>query len=202
MALNGFELTPERQRDYLCTRPYYVYGLQLLVPRDSSIANWTDVNAERAGEHWRGGTLGGSAASRYLRENYSETVVTIDYNGNTDAMDDVANGRLDITLQDDCIALFYADRFPQLRFVGRPVGEGYYVGLIHQGGAAASRSAKLRHRQHYLRWPLRAALRPLGFVGVPRHSPFELQPRWSLRLVARSPKSWRAACQRCCRRRR
>jgi polar amino acid transport system substrate-binding protein len=135
VALNGFELTPERQRDYLCTRPYYAYGLQLLVPQDSPIVTWNDVRAERAGEHWRGGALGGSAASRYLRDNYGETVVTVDYNGNTDAMNDVANGRLDLTLQDDCIALFYADRFPQLRFVGRPVGEGYYVALLHPDDA-------------------------------------------------------------------
>ncbi len=185
VALNGFELTPERQRDYLCTRPYYVYGLQLLVPRDSSIANWTDVNAERPGEHWRGGTLGGSAASRYLRENYSETVVTIDYNGNTDAMDDVANGRLDITLQDDCIALFYADRFPQLRFVGRPVGEGYYVGLIHQeeprlqealNNAIGNIISDGRLEQLYDRWDLSGRAQALALrtttevVAAPRRS--------------------------------
>jgi polar amino acid transport system substrate-binding protein len=30
IALNGFERTPERMRDYLCSRPYYMYGLQLI----------------------------------------------------------------------------------------------------------------------------------------------------------------------------
>ncbi|MGC4007122.1 MAG: transporter substrate-binding domain-containing protein [Pirellulales bacterium] len=33
VALNGYELTPVRQRRYLCSRPYYVYGLQLLAQR-------------------------------------------------------------------------------------------------------------------------------------------------------------------------
>jgi polar amino acid transport system substrate-binding protein len=163
VALNGFELTPERQRDYLCTRPYYAYGLQLLVPRDSSIMTWDDVKAERAGQHWRGGALSGSAASRYLRENYSEPVVTVDYNGNTDAMNDVVNGRLDLTLQDDCIALFYADRYPQLKFVGRPVGEGYYVALVHRDEAALHQAlntalgkiiADGRLEQLYDRWDM------------------------------------------------
>jgi polar amino acid transport system substrate-binding protein len=132
VALNGFELTPERQRDYLCTRPYYAYGLQLLAPLDSPIASWTDVKSQKVGAMWRGGALVGSAAAKYLNENCGGSVRTVEYNGNTDAMSDVVNGRLDLTLQDDCIALFYADRFPQLKFVGRPVGEGHYVALVHK----------------------------------------------------------------------
>ena len=39
-------------------------------------------------------------------------------------------GMLDGTLQDDCIAIFYAPSFAQLRFVERPVSSGYYVGLV------------------------------------------------------------------------
>jgi polar amino acid transport system substrate-binding protein len=130
LVLNGFELTPERQRDYLCTRPYYMYGLQLMARRDGPIASWTDVRSPQAGARWRAGALGGSAAYRYLEQNLAGQVELSAFDGNTNAMERVADGGLDFTLQDDCIAIFYADRFPKLKFVGRPVDEGYYVALV------------------------------------------------------------------------
>src|SRR5947209_9652213 len=43
VVLNGYELTPQRQRDFLCTRPYYAYGLQLLVRRDSPVRDWVGL---------------------------------------------------------------------------------------------------------------------------------------------------------------
>ena len=43
VALNGYELTPDRQREFFCTRPYYVYAIQLLVRRDSWIHSWDDL---------------------------------------------------------------------------------------------------------------------------------------------------------------
>src|SRR5690606_28487055 len=43
------------------------------------------------------------------------------------------DGVLDATLQDDCIALVYADRYPNVKFVERPVGTGLYVGLLKPG---------------------------------------------------------------------
>lgn len=130
LVLNGYELTPERQRDYLCTRPYYVYGLQLMVRSDSPIQSWNDVRSAQPGELWRAGALSGSAAYAHLEQNYSISVELSGFEGNTDAMEQVRSGVLDLTLQDDCIAIFYADRFPELRFVGRPIEGGYYVALV------------------------------------------------------------------------
>src|SRR4051812_41347263 len=45
IALNGFERTPERMRDYLCSRPYYMYGLQLIARSDSPIHSWDELRA-------------------------------------------------------------------------------------------------------------------------------------------------------------
>jgi polar amino acid transport system substrate-binding protein len=129
VVLNGYELTPERQRDYLCTRPYYLYGLQLMASRTGPIHSWADIRSQQAAA-WRAGALTGSAAYRYLERNLAGQVELVGFDGNTNAMERVRSGALDFTLQDDCIAIFYADRFPELKFVGRPVDEGYYVALV------------------------------------------------------------------------
>ena len=130
VVLNGYELTPERAERYGCTRPYYLYGLQLLAPRSGPIQSWDDLRNPPQGKRFSLGALTGSAAETYLRTQLGDSVEVITYDGNTDAMSQAANGVIDATLQDDCIALFYADRFPELKFVGRPVGEGYYVAMV------------------------------------------------------------------------
>jgi polar amino acid transport system substrate-binding protein len=130
VVLNGYELTPQRQRDYLCTRPYYMYGLQLMARRGGPINSWADIRSQKPGAAWRAGVLSGSAAYHYLARNFSGQVELVGFDGNTNAMERVRSGDLDITLQDDCLAVYYADRFPELKFVGRPVDEGYYVALV------------------------------------------------------------------------
>lgn len=132
LVLNGFESTPERQRDYLCSRPYYVYGLQLLTRADSPINAWEDLRREK-GKKYHAGVLIGSAAETYLRTQWADVIEVETYDGNTDAMEKVKDGQLDLTLLDDCAAIFYADRFPKLKFVGRPVGQGYFVALMKRG---------------------------------------------------------------------
>jgi polar amino acid transport system substrate-binding protein len=127
IALNGYELTPVRERDYLCSRPYYVYGLQLLVRTDSSIHSWSDIE-NNTGPRTRIGALNDSAALTYLQKD--PKIDAVGYNGTTDSMNQVVGGVLDATLQDDCAAIYYADQFPKLRRVGRPVSEGFYVALM------------------------------------------------------------------------
>jgi polar amino acid transport system substrate-binding protein len=74
--------------------------------------------------------LGGSGAETYLRKNERLSVGIVIFNGVTDAMERVRSNALAATLQDDCAAIFYADQFPELRRVGRLVGEGYYVAMV------------------------------------------------------------------------
>lgn len=128
VVLNGYELTPTRQRDYLCTRPYYVYGLQLLVRRDSPIRVWSAL--DNPAKRLRVGALTGSAALAYLKGQSRLNIEAIGYDGSTDAMQHVVNGVLDATLQDDCAASFYLPRFPELQSVGGVGGAGYYVAMV------------------------------------------------------------------------
>ncbi len=130
VVLNGYELTGERQRDFLCSRPYYVYGLQLLVEKDSPIQSWADLQKAEERKPVRVGALTGSAAERYLRETKGLNVEVETYDGTTDAMQRVATKALDATLQDDPTAIFYADQYPTLRPVGDLVGPGFYVAMV------------------------------------------------------------------------
>lgn len=133
IALNGYELTPVRQRDYLCSRPYYVYGLQLMGHRGSEFKSWEQMNPGGFSRKLEIGVLGGTAAETYLREKYAATVNVVAFNGATDAMLKLSTGELDGALQDDCIGVFYADQYPSVNFIGRPQGGGYYAALIKPG---------------------------------------------------------------------
>lgn len=127
-VINGYEWTPARARDFLATRPYYVFQLQLMAPKTGPVRSWQDATRpKRDGKRWRIGVLGGSAAETFAREHGGDTVDVIAYTGATDAMLSVVNGQLDATLQDLPAARFYIDHYPSLACVGRPEGHGYYV---------------------------------------------------------------------------
>ena len=129
VALNGFELTPARQRDFRCTRPYYIYGLQLMGQFDEGLNSWNDLKQE--GITWKIGVLGGSAAELYLEQpEWKPYVDIIAYQGTTEGLKQAETLSRNLTLLDDCAAIYYADRFPGLKFIGRPVGQGSYVMLV------------------------------------------------------------------------
>ena len=57
------------RRDYLATRPYYVYQLQLMVPRGGPIRSWADLKQPQpGGGRWTVGVLVGSAADTFAAE--------------------------------------------------------------------------------------------------------------------------------------
>ena len=141
VVLNGYEWRPERADLFDATIPYFVYGLQLLGRDDaksretlSSVEALRNPNADLSRR--RVGVLTGSAAEEYMRSQFGETCETINYDGNTDAMRDVENGKLDATLQDTPIARYYAANFPHLRAVGSPVAPGHYVAYVRKGETA------------------------------------------------------------------
>lgn len=136
LALNGYERTPERLRDYLCTRPYYAFGLQMMARQDSELESWKQLRAKPDGGPWRIGVLGASQANNYLKDLVDKEgyqIEIVQYDGNTSAMEHVATGVLDATVADDCAADFYIDRFPKLKLVGWPTDGGYFVGLLDPG---------------------------------------------------------------------
>jgi polar amino acid transport system substrate-binding protein len=127
-VINGYEWTEQRARDYLATRPYYVYQLQLMVRRGSPIRSWSDLKAPRpGGGAWTVGVLVGSAGDTFAAEQGGANVRVVRFDGATDAMTAVQNGQYDATLQDLPAARFYAARFSGLEQVGPPESHGYYV---------------------------------------------------------------------------
>ncbi|HEY2826447.1 MAG TPA: ABC transporter substrate-binding protein/permease [Pirellulales bacterium] len=137
IALNGYERTPQRMRDYLCSRPYYVYGLQLLAKSDSPIHSWEELRTGAVdGTVYRVGVLGGTAAETYLKHANTDLGYNIEitrYDGTTDALEDIKSGRIDATVQDECAALYYLKRDPELALIGWPINAGYYVVLVKPG---------------------------------------------------------------------
>jgi polar amino acid transport system substrate-binding protein len=134
LVVNGYELTAPRLEEMLASIPYYVYELQLLARQgDAEIQSWDDLKAPGRRKKVIG-VLSGSGAETYTRERLGDAVeIQNGYSGATDAMADVRNGRLDATVQDLPAPLFYRNRFPELRFVGEPVGRGYYVIYLRKG---------------------------------------------------------------------
>ena len=137
IVVNGYEWTPRRAHNYLATRPYYVYQLQLMVPRGSPIRSWDDLKQPRpGGGHWTVGVLAGSAADTFTATEGGEHVQAKQFSGATDAMTAVQNGQYDATLQDVPAARFYIDRYPGLDLAGPPVSHGYYVIYTRPGDRA------------------------------------------------------------------
>ncbi len=118
MAMNGLEITPERAKRVLMSRPYYVYTLQLVVRKDEArIRSIADLRGMAVG------TMAGTAADAMLRKIGG---VEIRSYSQTWPFDDVALGRLDAAFMDTPITAYYAKPDPRLRYAGPPEGEGFY----------------------------------------------------------------------------
>ncbi len=138
VVINGYEWTDRRARDYLATRPYYVYQLQLMVRRGSPARSWSDLKkaTRPGGGPWTVGVLVGSAADTFAAEQGGPNVRVVRFDGATDAMTAVQNGQYDATLQDLPAARCYAGRYPGLEQVGPPEAHGYYVIYVRSGERA------------------------------------------------------------------
>ena len=126
-VINGIELTPDRQRDYHCSRPYFAYSLQLLARRDSPLDTFHTLASPGPEGRWRVGVLTGSAAESVMRSRTDLEVDVIGYDGTIDSLEQVSTDVLDAAVMDDCIFNFYADRFSRLRTVDRPFAGGFYT---------------------------------------------------------------------------
>jgi polar amino acid transport system substrate-binding protein len=162
-VINGIELTPERERDYDCSRPYFAYELQLLARRDGQLDSFERLASPGPSGRWRVGVLTGSAAETVMRSRSDLEIDVIGYDGTIDSMEQVVSGVLDAAVMDDCIFNFYADRFAPLRAVGRPFAGGYYTIISSRETPALGRAvdealgkiiADGRLKRIYDRWDL------------------------------------------------
>jgi polar amino acid transport system substrate-binding protein len=134
LVVNGYEWTPARARDYLATRPYYIFQLQLMAREDGPVRSWDDLlKPKPGGRRWRVGVLGNSAAETFAREHGGDHVDVVAYTGAVDAMLSVRNGQLDATLQDFPAVRFYTGQHAGVGPVGGLLGRGYYVMYVRKG---------------------------------------------------------------------
>lgn len=193
IALNGFERTPIRLRDYLCTRPYYFFGLQLMAKRNGPLGSWKQFNSKKPdGGLWRIGVLGGSEAESYLNglhDKENAQIEVVKYTGNTDPMEHVKTGVLDATVADDCVTNYYADRYPELKLVGSPEEGGYYVALAAKGedrllsaldAALGKLIADGRLKDLYDRWNMQGRTQILALRNVEEIPAAEYLSFWEI----------------------
>jgi polar amino acid transport system substrate-binding protein len=119
VVLNGLEITADRRQEINFTIPYYVTGEQLSVRAENdTIHTLGDLKNKTVG------TLKYSVAQRVLERDPSIRLRT--YDGQINAYQDLANGRLDAVLNDWPIAVYYSKPDPRLKFAGEPVEQIEY----------------------------------------------------------------------------
>jgi polar amino acid transport system substrate-binding protein len=134
VVLNGYEWSKEREQSWSSTIPYYIYNLQLMTRNDDgSIRSWDDLRPQKGQPKKRVGVLRDSAAERYVDQQFKDAVELKGYPEIINVMKLVEEGRLDATVQDVPVSVFYGHDFPGLHNVGQPVAPGYYVALVRRG---------------------------------------------------------------------
>lgn len=115
IVVSGLEITPDRKQVVAFSRPYYITFEQLAVRADGEdIRSLEDCTGRKVG------TLRGSLAERLLEAR--PEIHLYSYDGQVNAYEDLANGRLDAVLMDHIIALYCVNTLPGLKLVGPPVG--------------------------------------------------------------------------------
>ncbi len=119
IAMNGIEITPEREAEVVFSKPYYIYTEQLVVRKNErDIKDAHDLKSKKVG------TLSGSAAQDILA-NIGNVDIRI-YAGQVEPYEDLSIGRIDAVLLDLPIAAYYGKTNPKLKYTGAPIGEGFY----------------------------------------------------------------------------
>jgi polar amino acid transport system substrate-binding protein len=128
VIVNGLEPTTDRAQQISFSKPYYIFQLQLTVRRDN-----TRINSLSDCKNRVVGTLGNTAASRYLQQ---QGIPFRSYADPIGAYRDVELKRLDAALMDVPAEAFYARNNPQLRPAGDPFLNGLYVIGLRKGDDA------------------------------------------------------------------
>jgi len=119
VAINGLEITSDRQKVVNFSDPYYKTYEQLVVRKDQeNIQGLSDLIDKKVG------TLKGSLAEKILRS--AGGIIVRTYDSEKNSYTDLEIGRLDAVLIDHPVALYYAGWNPQLKLAGQPIGEVTY----------------------------------------------------------------------------
>lgn len=125
IAINGLEVTPDHKDAVNFSIPYYSTYLQLAVRKDdNAIKDLQDCKGKVVG------TLKESYAQMILQELGDVKIRTYIVEANT--YEDLTNGRVEAALFDQPIALYSAGFNPEIKFVGKPIGELTYAIAIRK----------------------------------------------------------------------
>ena len=128
IAMNGIEITPQREQEVLFSMPYYIYTEQLVVRKEeTAIQTTNDLKGKKVG------TLSGTVAQDILTK-IGGVDVRI-YPGQVEPYEDLAIGRIEAVLLDLPIAAYYGKSNPKLKYAGTPMGEGFYAIAVRRGDA-------------------------------------------------------------------
>jgi polar amino acid transport system substrate-binding protein len=129
-AMNGLEITPDRQAQVRFSRPYYVYRLRLVVRAgEDRIRGLADCRKPGL----KVGTLENTAASRLLD---SMGITKVVYDSQVTPYQDLEIGRIDAVLMDLPIAQYYG-KSAALKNAEDPIGgRGYYAIAFKKENAA------------------------------------------------------------------
>ncbi|MFZ4714238.1 MAG: ABC transporter substrate-binding protein/permease [Bacteriovoracaceae bacterium] len=119
LAINGIEITPDREQEINFTRPYYITSLQLVVKK-----NQYDITTLEDCKNKKVGTLKFSLAHRMLESKGNIDILT--YESEVAAYSDLKTGRSEAVFLDSPIAIYYAKPDPELKFTGGPIGQMLY----------------------------------------------------------------------------
>lgn len=127
IAMNGLEVTPDRRREILFSRPYYLYRQQLVCRiGETRFSDYTSLKA--ALPRARVGTMDATSAERILANDGFEVA---GYPAPTEAYRDLGLGRLDAVLLDLPMAIAYARKDKALAFAGPAFAPGRYAIAVH-----------------------------------------------------------------------
>lgn len=126
IAINGIEITNDRQLEVDFSIPYYATFEQLIVRSDENIIyTMADLSGKKVG------TLKGAIAERILNSQGDIDVKT--YDSEVSSFEDLKNRNIDAVLIDSPVAIYYAGWNPQLKLVGPPIGEVVYGIVLKKG---------------------------------------------------------------------
>ncbi|MGE0616939.1 MAG: ABC transporter permease subunit [Bacteriovoracia bacterium] len=184
LVVNGLEITEDRKAEVLFSDPYYVTYEQLTVRKETShIQSLRDLPGRKVG------TLKATLAERILQgfgqgetTGAGQKIEVVSYDGQINAYEDLALGRVEAVLMDWPIALYYGHPNPKLKPVGLEISDlAYGMGIRKRdtalqrevNAAIATLKANGKLREIYERWgmwnPRVASF--LRDMGPPQHQP-------------------------------
>lgn len=133
VAINGIEVTAEREEHFLATLPYYKYELAVCYRRnDGALADgFAALSAKkRDGRRWRVGVLSASSADRFVTEKLAAFCDVVRFEGSAEQFRLLEQEQLDASVVDSVVCDFYFDRLqrhPALVSHPQRLEPGYYA---------------------------------------------------------------------------